>query len=89
MKDTIVKKEYYFGVSGRVELLTVETVDFTGLNSRFFRYFAIIKNGIPEYTSPEFYGGSIDDTIRNCDSALQVVRFLLTGTGFLLERVVD
>lgn len=83
MSDTIVKNEKFFGLHDKVKLLTVEAETAT-----YSRYYAIVKNGSVEYTSPLFYGGSKTDVIRNCDSALQVVRQLLTDTQFLTGEVV-
>jgi hypothetical protein len=89
MSDKIVKTENFFGVTHEVKLLTVEA-DPAGMEFVFgySRYFAIIKSGEIEFTSPLFYGGSREDVIRNCDSALQVVRQLLTDTQFLTGEVV-
>lgn len=87
--DTIVKTENFFNLDHQVKLLTVATSVFSHPNThRGARYFAIIKDGEVEYTSPLFYGGSTEDVIRNCDSALQVVRRLLTDTQFLTGEVV-
>jgi hypothetical protein len=87
MSDTIVKKEDFFSLDTKVRLITVEANPFE-MNGRYARYFAISKNGNIEYTSPLFYGGSTEDVIRNCDSALQVVRQLLADTQFLIGEVV-
>ena len=81
--DTIVKTEKFFNIYHEAKLLTVETNELI-----YARYFAIIKDSKVEYTSPLFYGGSREDVIRNCDSALQVVRKLLADTGFLTGEVV-
>ena len=81
--DTIVKTEGFFNLDHKVKLLTVATNEPTNA-----RYYAIIKDGKVEFTSPLFFGGSRDDSIRNCDAALQVVRRLLTETGFLTGEVV-
>lgn len=83
MTDIIVKTEVFFSLQHRVELATIESK--TGLH---VRYYVIIKDGHPEFQSPLFFGGSTEDVIRNCDSALQVVRQLLTDTGFLTGEVV-
>lgn len=83
MSDTIVKTEVYFNLQHRVELATVEA------RTNFYaRYYVIIKDGHPEFSSALIYGGSQEDVIRNTDSALQVVRQLLTETGFLTGEVV-
>jgi hypothetical protein len=89
MSDTIVKKEDFFSLDTKVRLITVEAEP-AGMQFVFgySRYYAIIKNGKVEFTSPLFYGGSKEDVIRNCDSALQVVRQLLADTQFLIGEVV-
>ena len=89
MSDTIVKTENFVSHVSTVKLLTVEASVFSAPNTnKYSRYFAIIKDGEIEFTSPLFFGGSRDDVIRNCDSALQVVRQLLTETDFLTGDVV-
>jgi len=89
MSDTIVKTETFLSANHVVKLLTVEAEPAGMLFVYgYSRYFAIIKDGRVEFTSPLFYGGSREDVIRNCDSALQVVRQLLTETDFLTGEVV-
>jgi hypothetical protein len=83
MSDTIVKTERFIGAFSEVKLLTVKAE--TGV---YARYYAIIKDGKPVYSSPLIYGGSTDDVNRNVNSALQVVRELLTEMGFLTGEVV-
>ena len=83
MTDLIVKSETFVSLNHKVQLITVQqTIP--------VRYFSIIKDGVPVYTSPGFYGATHDmeDAIRNCDAALQVVRQLLTDTQFLTGEVV-
>lgn len=88
MSDTIVKTERFFDAYHEVKLLTVEA-NMNGYRAEdYCRYYCIIKSGAVEFTSPLFLGGSREDVIRNCDSALQVVRKLLTDTGFLTGEVV-
>lgn len=84
MSDRIVQKETFVGMVDRVELLTVESTE----SLRYSQYFVIVKNGDIVYTSNDIYGGTGVDIARNCDTALQVVRKLLTDTGFLIGEVV-
>jgi hypothetical protein len=83
MADLIVKSERFVSAFHDVQLVTIQ-------QNIPVRYFSIIKDGVPVYTSQGFYGATHDmnDAIRNCDAALQVVRQLLTETGFLIGEVV-
>lgn len=81
--DLIVKSERFLSAFHEVKLLTVMQ---TG--GAYIKYYAIIKDGNPVYSSPGFYGGSNQDVDRNVDSALQVIRQLLADTGFLTGEVV-
>lgn len=81
MSDIVVKTERFIGFYHDVQLLTIES---DGKS----RYYSIINDKKVEYISPDFYGGSHADVVRNCESALQVVRQLLTDTSFLRGEVV-
>lgn len=81
--DIVVKTEEFLSLDMKVRLVTVE-LD----TPMFARYFSIIREGKVAYISPKFYGGSREDIVRNCDSALQVVRQLLADTQFLRGEVV-
>lgn len=84
MSDTIVKTETFVSALSTVKLLTVEPD-----GALYGRYFVILKdNNEVRFTSALFYGGSRGDVIRSCDYALQVVRQLLTETGFLTGEVI-
>jgi hypothetical protein len=93
MSDTIVKTEKFISAQDEVKLLTVamnrrDYSDVPNPPQSYTLYYAIVKNGNVEFTSNLIYGGSMDDVIRNTDIALQVVRQLLTETGFLTGEVV-
>lgn len=78
--DIIVKREEFLSIDHKVRLLTVENDS--------GRYYSIIKDGEVEYISPVFQGASQAQIVYNCESALQVVRRLLTDTQFLTGEVV-
>jgi hypothetical protein len=88
MSDTIVRTESFINALNTVKLLTVKANLDEDTMVGYGLYYAIVKNGKVEFTSPLIYGGSKQDVIRNIDSALQVVRQLLTDTGFLTGEVV-
>lgn len=88
MSDRIVKSEKFLNAYHEVKLLTVEAEIGEYDMLAYSRYYAIAKDGKVEFTSPLIYGGSKEDVIRNTDSALQVLRKLMTETGFLTGEVV-
>lgn len=79
MTAVAVKTEDFVSLDINVRLVTYDDV--------YGRYYAIVRDGKVSYLSPVFYGQR-EEVVRSCDSALDVVRFLLKETGFLTGKVV-